>query len=445
MNNSNNIDPFKQFVKSKLADYKAEVPPACWDRLESSLFAAQKTKIVRRRWITSSVAAVAAALIGVFFVFQNMNREVPMQISEHQTSEQLTEPAKSSVKESTKTISTEKEAKVGTSTSSLIADNSSSTFSSQSEAKEKESNIYVTDDKELITASSEKKDLSTIIKDEDTEDETSAKRDRHSDIDEETKQKLIEEFINQGEKSLEMAEIGTNKTKRKSKSSISLVGKSGLSSSQYSNTSPSTLRSSVSDTYGSYTIAKMQAYSEEKEIKPESETAHNQPISFGLLTSLALSPKLNIETGLVYTYLSSETKNRSSGFLNSQKVQFHYLGVPLNLNYSLLSVNKLNLFVTAGAMIEKDINGKIKDYDEKKAGSINSGYTFNSSSKIKQQNPQFSVTGGVGLTYPIYDKVNLFGKVGGRYYMNANNEYKTYYSDEKFGLDIQLGIKFNFK
>lgn len=443
MNNSNNIDPFKQFVKSKLADYKAEVPPAGWDRLESSLFAAQKTKIVRRRWITSSVAAVAAALVGVFFVFQNMNKEVPMQVSEHQASGQLTEPAKSSVKESTKTISTEKETKVGTSTSSLIADNLSSTFSSQSKAKQ--SNIHVADHEELITTSSEKKDLSTIIKDEDTEDETSAKRDKHSDIDEETKQKLIEEFINQGKKSLEMAEIGTNKTKRKSKSSISLVGKSGLSSSQYTNTSPNTLRSSVSDTYGSYTIAKMQAYSEEKEIKLESETAHNQPISFGLLTSFALSPKLNIETGLMYTYLSSETKSKSNDFQNSEKVQFHYLGVPLNLNYSLLSVNKLNLFVTAGAMIEKDIDGKINYYDEKKIGSLDSGYSLNSSTKIKQQNPQFSVTGGVGLTYPIYDKVSLFGKVGGRYYMNANNEYKTYYSDEKFGLDIQLGIKFNFK
>jgi hypothetical protein len=45
MNNSNNIDPFKQLLKSKLADYQAEVPPAGWDRLESSLFAAQKTKI----------------------------------------------------------------------------------------------------------------------------------------------------------------------------------------------------------------------------------------------------------------------------------------------------------------------------------------------------------------------------------------------------------------
>ncbi len=69
MNNPNNIDPFKELVKSKLADYDAQVKPAGWERLESSLFAAQKRRVVRTKWLASSVAAVAAALIGVFFVF----------------------------------------------------------------------------------------------------------------------------------------------------------------------------------------------------------------------------------------------------------------------------------------------------------------------------------------------------------------------------------------
>ena len=96
-------------------------------------------------------------------------------------------------------------------------------------------------------------------------------------------------------------------------------------------------------------------------------------------------------------------------------------------------------------MIEKDINGKIRYNDEKTTSSLmNSGYANETSSKINQNNPQFSVATGVGITYPIYNKAHLFGKIGGRYYINANNEFKTYYSDEKFGLDIQLGIKFNF-
>ena len=200
----------------------------------------------------------------------------------------------------------------------------------------------------------------------------------------------------------------------------------------------------MSDSYGTYTIGKMTAYNEGIEVKPESKKTHKQPVSFGILTSFNITKKLQIESGLIYTYLSSETRNKSSDFNNSEKVQFHYLGVPLNINYTLLSVNKMDLFVTAGAMIEKDIYGKIKYKDEKEIVPLKSGYAIESSSKIKQNNPQFSVATGVGINYPLYNNAKLFGKIGGRYYIDAKNEYKTYYSDEKLGLDIQLGIKFNF-
>ena len=441
MNNLNNIDPFIELIKSKLADYEAEVAPEGWERIESSLFVSQRAKVVRTKWIASSVAAVAAAMIGVFFVFQTLDKSAPIQTSDNQLTEYQIKAAPSIIEESTKSLSIEKQTKAEKLTSSLIADNSSSNLISQSVSKEIDSR---TTNNETTLIPSDKKEKSTSIKDKSQQEETEREKEKLSEIDEETQQRLIEDFINKGNEPLTLAEINTRKSNRKSRNSVSVVGQSGLISSQYTNRLPNTLRSSVSDTYGTYTLAKMQAFNDEEEIEPESETTHNQPVSFGLLTSFALTQKLQIETGVVYTYLSSETKSKSSDFQNSERVQFHYLGVPLNLNYSLLSINKLNLFVTAGGMIEKDINGKIKYNDEKKVPTLNSGYASNSSSKIKQKNPQLSVAAGLGITYPIYEKANLFGKVGGRYYIHSNNEYKTYYSDEKIGLDIQVGIKFNF-
>ena len=85
MDNINNNDPFKEFVKSKLADYKQEAPPNGWEKLEQSIFASQKTKVVHTKWFISSVAAVAAALIGVFFLFQNTNNISPIQTAENKT------------------------------------------------------------------------------------------------------------------------------------------------------------------------------------------------------------------------------------------------------------------------------------------------------------------------------------------------------------------------
>lgn len=441
MNSFNNNDPFKQFVKSKLADYKHQAPPNGWNELEQSLFAVQKTKVIHTKWIASSVAAVAAALIGVFFLFQDTSKELSIQTAENKVEQQITPSSKETSKEKREQPLTTKEKSIvfEESTSSLIADNTS--------AKKQTTSVVTKttkkDDQAPLSVSDNsfpaKEDVATP-----KSDEQAKQKSKTSDIDEEKKQQMIQDFINEGRKSPFITdEIKTKKNR--SKHAISLSGSSALSSSQQANITPTTLRSSLNDSYGSYTMAKMEAYNNDAHVNPESEINHKQPISFGILTSFDITPKLQIETGLVYSYLSSESTNKSDDFINTEKMQFHYLGVPLNVNYTLLSIHKLKLFATAGAMIEKDVNGKISYNDKKTITSvINSDYINETSSKIEQSKPQISVAGGIGLTYPLYNKTSLFGKIGGRYYINANNEYRTYYSDEKFGLDIQLGVKLNF-
>lgn len=432
MDSLNNNDAFKQFVKGKLADYKQEVPPNGWEELEKSILASQKTKVMHTRWLASSVAAVAAALIGVFFLFQNTKEELSTLTTETKT-EKTQIPSK---KEEKSLITKQSQTRVEATATPLLADNASKLQQTTHQAIVTENKVQP-----ALTVSDKSLEAKEDIASE--REESTIDKKRTSDIDDEKRQQMIQDFINQGKDSSSIID-DTKQIKRKNRFAISLSGRSGLSSQQ-NNTLPSTLRASVSDSYGMFTMSKMQAYNEDEKVNPESETTHKQPISLGVLTSFNITPKMQIETGLIYTHLSSETTNRSESFTNTEKVQFHYLGVPLNINYTLLSVNKLNLFVTAGTMVEKDINGKIRYNDEKDISSVvNGGYANESYAKINQKNPQWSIAGGVGITYPLYHKTHLFGKVGGRYYINANNEYKTYYSDEKLGLDIQVGIKFNF-
>lgn len=432
MDSFNNNDAFKQFVKGKLDDYKQEAPPNGWEELEKSILVSQKTKVMHARWLASSVAAVAAALIGVFFLFQNTKEELSTLTTETKT-EETQIPSK---KEEKSLITKQSKTKVEATATPLLADNASKLQQTTHQAIVTENKVQP-----ALTVSDKSLEAKEDIASE--REESTIEKKRTSDIDDEKRQQMIQDFINQGKESSSIID-DTKQIKRKNRLAISLSGRSGLSSQQ-NNTLPSTLRASVSDSYGMFTMSKMQAYNEDEKVSPESETTHKQPISLGVLTSFNITPKLQVETGLIYTHLSSETTNRSESFTNTEKVQFHYLGVPLNINYTLLSVNKLNLFVTAGTMVEKDINGKIRYNDEKDISSVvNGGYANESSAKINQKNPQWSIAGGVGITYPLYHKTHLFGKVGGRYYINANNEYKTYYSDEKLGLDIQVGIKFNF-
>lgn len=184
---------------------------------------------------------------------------------------------------------------------------------------------------------------------------------------------------------------------------------------------------------------------------------HNQPVSFGILVNKQLSSRLSIETGLTYTYLSSRFKSKMDNDI-SGKTNFHYLGVPVHLNYNFLQLGKANFYVSLGAEIEKDIQGRLK-WSVKNEKDItanakdpvfsspeesNNSSLFSQRTNIHQDKLQFSAHMTVGASYPIYQKLYVYGTIGGAYYFDAENEYPTIYSDKKLQLDLNLGLKWKF-
>jgi hypothetical protein len=174
------------------------------------------------------------------------------------------------------------------------------------------------------------------------------------------------------------------------------------------------------------------------------EMEHDQPVSFGITVSKAIVDNLYIETGLVYSYLYSKARNASANFKVNETQRLHYIGVPLNVNYNVLSLSKFNIYASVGGMIEKDIHGDFRR--------IGAGETmdFNIQSEeveiinISQRRPQVSINAGVGVSYPVYNRIRLYGKIGGAYYFDAKNEYKTIYSDRKIVMDLNVGLRYEF-
>ena len=104
-------------------------------------------------------------------------------------------------------------------------------------------------------------------------------------------------------------------------------------------------------------------------------------------------------------------------------------------------------------MMQKDINGKYEssiNFSKPEIGGLeptnNLFYKepYYIKKTIKQSNPQFSVRTKLGIAYPLYKKLYLYGTVGGAYYFDAGNEYRTIYSDKKTQLDLNLGVKYDF-
>ncbi len=181
---------------------------------------------------------------------------------------------------------------------------------------------------------------------------------------------------------------------------------------------------------------------------------HNQPITLGLNVSKEITPKLSIETGVSYTYATSDIK--SNGALKvDQKQSFYYLGVPLNVNYKFLELGDVDFYATAGIAIQKDVRGRKKGTIVNVANGVESTSALRSSEvvtdvglvevneKLKQDHPQVSSRVSLGISYPVYKDVNIYGNIGGAYYFNAGNEHRTIYSDKRRQLDLNVGLKLN--
>ena len=227
---------------------------------------------------------------------------------------------------------------------------------------------------------------------------------------------------------------------------LSMGGKGGLTSFYQTVNTPMTLRSaSVASDNQFLEESEKMLFQQNRFIDNIAEMEHDQPISFGVTVSKTVIDGLYMETGLVYSYLYSRSKNSNTVSQNRQTQSLHYLGIPLNLNYNLFSLRKLNVYASLGGMIEKDVYGKFREEGESQSMDDTMKSELLVNETISQRNPQLSVNAGLGLSYPLYNDLKLYGKIGGAYYFDAKNDFKTIYSDSKIVMDLSIGIRYEFK
>lgn len=252
----------------------------------------------------------------------------------------------------------------------------------------------------------------------------------------------IRAFANQG---LEDVFAGADKVAKENTQkgiSLSLAGNTGFSRDNNKAEVINSLRNVY--TYHDEAIQDVLETLPEAERELPVKMTHRQPISFGITISKDLSSRFSIETGIVYTYLSSKIKNKpNSNLKRSDSQSFHYLGVPVSLNYNFAQWSKAQFYVSAGGMIQKDFYGRYKE-EQVILNNREEQNRVTDKKKIHQDNPQFSVLGKVGVSYPVFDKIHAYATVGGAYYFDADHKYKTIYSEKKLQLDLNVGLRFKF-
>ncbi|MDD3108803.1 MAG: porin family protein [Alistipes sp.] len=165
---------------------------------------------------------------------------------------------------------------------------------------------------------------------------------------------------------------------------------------------------------------------------------HHFPISVGLTVRKYLTPRLGIETGLVYSFLESTAENEGA-FLYRYSQKVHYLGIPLSVTYSVLDHKRFDLYFIGGFMAEKALSAKgtTRIYD-------NGDFVSSSTQSLTATGLMWSVHMGTGLGYNFVDRFGLYVEPEVNYYFRNDDQPLTYRTENRWNLNVRMGLRYNF-
>ena len=173
------------------------------------------------------------------------------------------------------------------------------------------------------------------------------------------------------------------------------------------------------------------------------EYSHKMPVKIGASIRYDFNKFLGIESGLTYSFLSSDLKTGKEGAVSgwSKGVQsMHYLGIPLNLSFNIFSSRYFNAYVTAGGLMEKCVRGSLKT-DEYLDGK----YHGSSSTTLKQKGLQWSVNGAAGIQVNILPQLGLYMEPGVSHHFSNNSKVRTIYSDKPTDFSLSFGLRYTIR
>ena len=162
----------------------------------------------------------------------------------------------------------------------------------------------------------------------------------------------------------------------------------------------------------------------------EERQDHKQPISFGLTLSYPLTKRLSVSTGAVYTRLSSDFLNIVQNHQIKRHQVLHYVGIPLNLQFSVWQWCGLEAYFAAGGQLDWNVAAKAN--------------TDGIDQKMDKDRAQWSVGGSLGVQYHIVPQIGLYAEPGIRHYFNNGSSISNFYKDKPTNFNLQLGLRFDF-
>lgn len=158
-------------------------------------------------------------------------------------------------------------------------------------------------------------------------------------------------------------------------------------------------------------------------------THHDMPISIGLTASYSVTPRIALASGLVYTLATSSFQHGAS--MPKETQTLHYVGIPLNLSYTIWSNNWLRTYIMAGAQADMNVKATLKADRHK--------------SNIDNDRAQFSITGGAGVQLNVAQQLGVYVEPGVRYYFDNGSAVQTIFKEHPTNFSLQVGLRWNIE
>ena len=169
-------------------------------------------------------------------------------------------------------------------------------------------------------------------------------------------------------------------------------------------------------------------------------TNHHQPIKAGVSLRIPLSNRWSVSTGVTYSYLGSDISQETGNARMETKQKLHYVGIPVNVNYSVLRTNRLNLYASAGVEVEKLASGK-QDTEHYEGDT----FTKATSQNVKEGRPQISGNVAVGAEFRIVNQLSVYAEPGLAYHFDNGSDVENIYKEKPLNLNVQVGLRWELK
>lgn len=170
---------------------------------------------------------------------------------------------------------------------------------------------------------------------------------------------------------------------------------------------------------------------------------HKMPVKLGLTARYAFTNLLGIESGLTYSLLQSDIKRGSestTGAWSSSDQTLHYLGVPLNLTFNFLNSRYVDIYASAGGMMEFGVKGSIKTTDH-----LNNSMTSTHQNAITPKGLLWSVNATAGVQVNVLPSLGLYVEPGMSHHFKNDRQPRSSYTDRPTNFALGFGLRYTFR